>query len=155
MPVKKISYLVCSIGIVLLSVAGGQAQDDISKHAACDICGMDRQTYDYSRMLVEYADGMSSGTCSIHCAAIDLALNPGKVPNAIMVGDYRTKRLINADKAYWVIGGSRRGVMSIRGKWAFEEKGHAEDFMKDHGGNLGLLDEALQAAFEDMWEILR
>jgi hypothetical protein len=45
--------------------------------------------------------------------------------------------------------------MSIRGKWAFEEKGHAEDFMKDHGGNLGLLDEALQAAFEDMWEILR
>jgi hypothetical protein len=111
--------------------------------------------YDYSRMLVEYADGASSPTCSIHCAAIDLALNPGKAPKAIMVGDYRTKQLIDAQGAWWVIGGDRYGIMSIRGKWAFEEKGHAEEFIREHGGKIGSFDEALQAAFEDMWEILR
>ncbi len=128
---------------------------DIGKHPECSYCGMDRRAYDYSRMLTEYTDGAAAGTCSIHCAAIDLALNPGRVPRAIMVGDYRTKQLIDARHAYWVIGGDRYGVMSIRGKWAFAEKGAAEDFMKEHGGSVGGLDEALQAAFEDMYEILR
>jgi nitrous oxide reductase accessory protein NosL len=45
--------------------------------------------------------------------------------------------------------------MSIQGKWAFEERRGAEDFVKDHGGKVGSFDEALQAAFEDMYEILR
>jgi nitrous oxide reductase accessory protein NosL len=135
--------------------SGQTMMRDIHDHPKCKYCGMDRKAYDYSRMLVEYADGISAGTCSIHCAAIDLALNSDGVPKAIMVGDYRTKRLIDAGKSYWVIGGNRRGVMSIQGKWAFEEKGHAEDFMKENGGKLGSFDETLQAAFEDMWEILR
>lgn len=128
---------------------------DIQRHPECRYCGMYRQLYDYSRMLVAYADGSSAGTCSIHCTAIDLALNPGRIRKAIMAGDYRTKRLIDAEKAFWVIGGSRQGVMSIRGKWAFEEKEHAEDFIREHGGDPGSFDDALQAAFEDMWEILR
>jgi nitrous oxide reductase accessory protein NosL len=128
---------------------------DIQRHPECRYCGMYRQLYDYSRMLVEYTDGSSDGTCSIHCTAIDLALKPDRVPKAIMVGDYRTRRLINAEKAFWVIGGSRQGVMSIRGKWAFEDREHAEDFIREHGGHTGSFDGALQAAFEDMWEILR
>jgi len=82
-------------------------------------------------------------------------MNPERVPKAIMVGDYRTKKLIDAQGAYWVIGGSRSGVMSIQGKWAFEEKADAEDFIREHGGKTGSFDEALQAAFEDMYEILR
>lgn len=128
---------------------------DIRSHPACGYCGMDRRMYDYSRMLVEYADGTSTATCSIHCSAIDLALNPGKAPKAVMAGDYRTKQLVEAQRAWWVIGGDRYGVMSLRGKWAFAEKGHAEDYIKEHGGNLGSFDDALKAAFEDMWEILR
>jgi nitrous oxide reductase accessory protein NosL len=128
---------------------------DIKVHPGCKYCGMDRRMYDYSRMLVEYTDGTSGGTCSIHCAAIDLALNPDRVPKAVMVGDYRTKRLIPAEKSHWVIGGSRRGVMSIQGKWAFEGKADAEDFIREHGGKVGTFDKALKAAFEDMWEILR
>ncbi len=128
---------------------------DIKTHPECKYCGMDRRMYDYSRMLVEYTDGTSGGSCSIHCTAIDLAMNPGLVPKAIMVGDYRTRKLIDAQKAYWVIGGDRYGVMSIRGKWAFEKKADAEDFIREHSGKVGSFDEALQAAFEDMYEILR
>ena len=128
---------------------------DIKQHPGCTYCGMDRRMYNYSRMLVEYTDGTSGGTCSIHCTAIDLAMNPDRVPKAIMVGDYRTKQLIDARGAYWVIGGDRYGVMSIRGKWAFENKADAEDFIREHGGQVGSFDDALQASFEDMWEILR
>lgn len=128
---------------------------DIRDHPACRYCGMDRRLYDYSRMLVEYADGTSAPTCSIHCSAIDLALNPGKTLKAVMVGDYRTKQRIDAQRAWWVIGGDRYGVMSLRGKWAFADKGHAGEYIQEHGGNLGSFDDALNAAFEDMWEILR
>jgi nitrous oxide reductase accessory protein NosL len=128
---------------------------DIKAHPGCKYCGMDRRMYDYSRMLVEYTEGVSGGMCSIHCAAIDLAMNPDRILKNIMAGDYRTKKLIDAEKAYWVIGGSRRGVMSIQGKWAFEQKADAEDFIRENGGKIGSFDEALQAAFEDMWEILR
>jgi nitrous oxide reductase accessory protein NosL len=128
---------------------------DIQSHPSCRYCGMDRRMYDYSRMLVEYADGASEATCSIHCTAIDLALNPSKAPKSVMVGDYHTRQLIDAQRAWWVIGGDRYGVMSIRGKWAFAEKTHAEDYIKEHGGNLRGFNDALQAAFEDMWEILR
>jgi nitrous oxide reductase accessory protein NosL len=134
---------------------GQSGVTDIQNHPSCRYCGMDRRMYDYSRMIVEYGGGVQTGTCSIHCTAIDLALNPGKEPKALMVGDYRTKRLIDAGKSYWVIGGNRYGVMSIRGKWAFAEKEDAEEFIRDHGGKIGSFDEALQAAFEDMWEILR
>jgi len=128
---------------------------DIQSHPSCGYCGMDRRMYDYSRMLTEYADGSSAPTCSIHCAGIDLAMNTGKVPKAFMVGDYHTKQLVDAQRAWWVIGGDRYGVMSLRGKWAFAEKGDAEDYIREHGGNLGSFDDALKAAFEDMWEILR
>jgi len=135
--------------------AGQAGLTDIQMHPGCIYCGMDRRAYDYSRMLVEFADGAITATCSIHCAAIDLALNPGKAPKAVMAGDYRTKQLVEAQRAWWVIGGDRYGVMSLRGKWAFAEKGHAEDYIKEHGGNLGSFDDALKAVFEDMWEILR
>lgn len=40
-----------------------------------------------------------------------------------MVGDYNTKRLIDAEKAVWVIGGGKQGVMTKRAKWAFEKRG--------------------------------
>ena len=134
---------------------GHSGSTDIGKHPSCSYCGMDRRMYDYSRMLVEYVGGPETGTCSIHCAAIDLALNPDREPKAVMVGDYHTKQLIDAGRAYWVIGGDRYGVMSLRGKWAFAEKGDAEEFIREHGGKIGDFDQALQAAFEDMWEILR
>ncbi|MBI5639970.1 MAG: nitrous oxide reductase accessory protein NosL [Nitrospirae bacterium] len=129
--------------------------DDIARHPECIYCGMDRNKYWYSRMLVEYEDGRVVGTCSIHCTAIDFSVNPDRVPKAVMVGDYNTKKLINAEKALWVVGGTRQGVMSIRGKWAFGEKAAAENFVKENGGRQGSFDEAVKAAFEDMYEILR
>ena len=128
------------------------AHDDISQSPGCKYCGMDRQKFDFSRMLIEYEDGTSTGVCSLHCAAVELATNIDKTPKAIMVADFGTKNLIDAEKAYWVVGGSKPGVMSKRGKWAFEKKEAAEDFIKANGGTLTSFDDTVKAAYTDMYE---
>jgi copper chaperone NosL len=46
---------------------------DVEKHPSCTYCGMDREKFAQSRMVIEYDDGTSLGTCSLHCAAVDLA----------------------------------------------------------------------------------
>ncbi|MBI5847271.1 MAG: nitrous oxide reductase accessory protein NosL [Nitrospirae bacterium] len=130
-------------------------KSDLPAHSECNYCGMDRRKFDYSRMLLVRNDSGETGTCSIHCAAIDLALHYDNAPRFIGVGDYSTKKLINAQKAFWVVGGDRQGVMSIQGKWAFESRKEAEKFVKGNGGTISTFDCALRAAFEDMWEILR
>ena len=71
-----------------------QAQEDIQKHSSCKYCGMNRETFAHSRMLIEYDDASTVGTCSIHCVAVDLALNIDKTPKTVKVGDYNTKNLI-------------------------------------------------------------
>jgi nitrous oxide reductase accessory protein NosL len=129
-----------------------QAQEDIQKYASCKYCGMDRAKFAHSRMLIEYEDGASVGTCSIHCVAVDLSLNIDKTPKTIGVGDYNTKALIDAEKALWVIGGGKPGVMTKRAKWAFAEKGAAEAFVKENQGKVATFDEAMKATYEDMNE---
>ncbi|MBN2034197.1 MAG: nitrous oxide reductase accessory protein NosL [Deltaproteobacteria bacterium] len=132
-----------------------QAQEDTQKIASCKYCGMDRVKFAHSRMLVTYDDGSELGTCSIHCLAVDLALNIDKTPKTIEVGDYNTKNLIDAEKAFWVIGGNKPGVMTKRAKWAFETKSDAEAFVKAEGGNVATFDDAMKATYEDMNEDTR
>jgi nitrous oxide reductase accessory protein NosL len=149
---KKISILFFA-GLLVLSLANIlYAPEDTQKHTSCKYCGMDREKFAHSRMLIEYDEGSQVGTCSLHCTAIDLALNLDKTPKLFWVGDYGTRSLINAEKAFWVIGGGKPGVMTKRAKWAFAEKAAAEKFIKENGGTLGDFDAALKAAYEDIAE---
>ena len=53
---------------------------------------------------------------------------------------------------------AKLGVMTERGKWAFERKKDAEAFMRSNGGTLATFDEAIKAAYEDMyvdWKTIR
>jgi len=127
------------------------AQGDIQKHGTCSYCGMNREQFSHSRMLIVYDDGTEAGVCSVHCAAVDLALKLDKTPTSIQVGDMNTKKLIDAEKAFWVLGGDRPGVMTKRAKWAFESKADAEAFIKGHGGTVITFDEAIKASYEDMY----
>lgn len=137
--------------LLIFGVTGlAASQDDVAKHKSCKYCGMDREKFAHSRVLIEYGDGSSVGTCSIHCAALDLATSIDKIPASIRVGDYGTKKLVDAEKATWVIGGSKMGVMTKRAKWAFEDRSGAEAFTKENGGQLAGFDAALKATFEDM-----
>jgi len=125
-------------------------ENDIKEIPACKYCGMNRETFAHSRMLIEYDDGTIVGTCSLHCVSVDLALNLDKAPKAIQVGDYGTKGLINAETAFWVIGGSKSGVMTKNAKWAFANKADAEKFQREYGGRIAGFDEALEASYKDL-----
>jgi copper chaperone NosL len=146
---KKVSF-VLAIVFVLFSGLFCFAQEDIQNHPTCQHCGMDRLKFAHSRMLIEYDDGTTVGTCSIHCTVIDLESNKDKTPKTILVGDYYSKELVDAKTAFWVIGGTKPGVMTKRAKWAFQKKQDAEKFMAENGGDLANFDQALKAAQEDM-----
>lgn len=132
--------------------ASHTAQADIQKHPSCPYCGMDRQKFAYSRVYVEYYDGSTLGTCSIHCAAVDMAVNIDKAPVRIQVGDYNTRELIDAETAVWTIGGDKMGVMTRRAKWAFNTKGAAEAYIKEHGGEVTDFEAVMRATYEDMYQ---
>jgi nitrous oxide reductase accessory protein NosL len=110
-PIMLVATSLCLAAAIPLS-------DDIRKYPECKYCGMDREKFGFSRMLVRYNDGTEAPSCSIHCAAIDLALNSHKDVRAALVADYDTRALMDAEMAFWVLGGDKMGVMSIRGKCA-------------------------------------
>jgi hypothetical protein len=147
---KKLSMLMIVIICVVIT-AVAFAQDDIKKFPACKYCGMDREKFAHSRMLVEYEDGTSLGTCSLHCLAVELAIHIDKTPKTTLVGDYNSKTLIDAEKAFWVIGGSKMGVMTKRAKWAFGKKEDAEKFKTENGGDLASFEQVIKASYEDMY----
>jgi copper chaperone NosL len=148
---KKLLLIALMLSLSMCLVGVSLAQDDIKKHPSCKYCGMDREKFAYSRFYVEYEGGSTEGTCSIHCAAIDFALNIDKTPKTMSVGDYNTKKLVDAERAVWVIGGNKPGVMTRRAKWAFGNKPDAEKFIAENGGQLATFGQAFKASYEDMY----
>jgi len=120
--------------------------------ASCKYCGMDREKFAHSRMLIEYDDGTTTAVCSLRCAAVELISSIDRTPRAIQVGDYATRRLIDAEQAVWVIGGAKPGVMTRNPKWAFSGRDAAEAFVRDNGGRLATFDEAMTAASGDLYQ---
>jgi nitrous oxide reductase accessory protein NosL len=100
-------------------------------------------------MLIEYEDGHKAGTCSINCIAIDIEKNAAKKIISVKVADYRTNDLIDAKRAIWVMGGSKKGVMTKLPKWAFANKDAAQGFIKEYGGKIATYDIALAEASKD------
>lgn len=135
-----------------MMAARSAKSSDIDEFPHCPLCGMDRDKFGFSRVLLVYDDGSHYGTCSIHCAAIDLAININKSPLQILIADYNTHNMIDAEKAYWVIGGQKPGIMTKRAKWAFQQQADAEHFMKSFGGELAAFDQVLKATYEDMYQ---
>lgn len=148
---KLLAGLILTLALLIGMGALAFAADDIQKFPTCKYCGMDRQKFAHSRMLISYEDGSEFGSCSIHCAAVDLANSIDKTPKSLQVGDYGTNKLVDAEKAYWVIGGKKPGVMTKRAKWAFADKNAAEGYIKENEGKLAGFDEAMKASYEDMY----
>ena len=134
---------------VILIVAGNVAFADEN---SCHYCGMKKAMFGHSWVNIVREDGSVVGVCSVHCAAVDMALNIDKPAKEITVGDFNSKKQINAESAYWVIGGNKMGVMTTRAKWAFETKESADQFIKQNGGRPATFEEVMKATFEDMYE---
>lgn len=125
------------------------ADTKVEPPAECKKCGMDRTIFAHSRMVVTYTDGSTSGTCSINCVVADVK-ETKKAVKSFQVADYKTKKLTDARTAAWVIGGSKKGVMSAVAKWAFADKKGAEAFIKANGGKLATFDEALKMTEKEL-----
>jgi copper chaperone NosL len=128
------------------AVPAGETHNDIDQHRSCANCGMDRKAYGFSRMLVQYQDGTVAGACSLHCAVIELNANPGRTVTSLLVADRDSRALLAAEKAIWVMGGKKRGVMTELPTWAFQSKEGAEVFMRANGGKIVPWAEALATA---------
>ncbi len=147
---QKLVVVILALFLSGIAAIGAFAQDDIEHHRSCANCGMDRKAYGYSRIVVEYEDGSVVGTCSLHCAVIELDANQRRAVKSILVADRDSRALIAAEKAIWVMGGGKRGVMTQQPKWAFQSMAGAEAFMKANGGKIVTWAEALAAAREEL-----
>jgi hypothetical protein len=113
---------------------------------------MDRTKFAHSRMLIEYADNSVVGLCSLHCVAVELAKHQEKPVKSLKVADYKTKMLIDARTAIWVMGGAKKGVMTFVPKWAFLQKEDAQAFVQENGGEVITFDAAMKAANAELAE---
>ena len=147
MPIRKFFLPFC-LCVLIFGLSGFAAAEDRS----CSYCGMYKSKFEHSWVIIEHADNTLVNVCSIHCAAIDMALHTDKNIRKITVGDYDAKTPIDAERAYWVIGGDIMGVMTARAKWAFETKDGADNFIKKHGGRIANFREVIKTAFEDMYQ---
>ena len=148
---KKILITLLLAVACLYTLAVAVELPDVQQHAACAYCRMDRQKFAHSRMVIDYDNGSSTGLCSLHCAALDLANQLDKMPLAILVADYNTKQLLNAEEAIWVLGGNKKGVMTMRAKWAFLKQADANEFTTANDGEIVAFEGAVKAAYEDMY----
>lgn len=148
---KTFCYLTLPIALfaLLLCFDHGSASDAVE---SCLHCGMKKNQYAHSWVVIEHDDGSREEVCSIHCAAIDMAIHVDRNVTRITAGDYNGFKQIDAEKAFWVIGGDRPGVMTKRAKWAFETKADADRFIMAHGGQRATFGEVMRAAFDDMYE---
>ncbi len=152
----RIYFLLLVAGILMsVPTVALSSGNDIAQIPTCSICGMDRHKFSHSRMLLHFEDGSKFGACSLHCAALEMAYDPGKVPARIMVGDFNSRKLIDAEKAAWVLGGSKMGVMTQNAKWAFAAETEAKQYIAQHGGRIVSFEKALSAAYADMYEDTR
>jgi len=149
---RLFSMLALGIFLSVTPAALAASPADVAQSPSCRYCGMDREKFSHSRMLVTYEDGSAAATCSLHCAAVELANTIDKVPAMVSVADYDSKELIDAESAVWVLGGSRKGVMTAQAKWAFASREAAEKFIKGNGGRIVTFDEAIKASYDDMYQ---
>lgn len=148
---RRIVPGVVFVAAVLLGGGAAAAEKDVAKIPSCQYCGMDREKFGATRMLIEYENGTAIGTCSIHCAAVDLAQSFGKAIRALKVADYRSGSLIDAEKAVWVVGAGVPGVMAAKSRVAFAGRAEAEAFRKEKGGEIADFNAAITSTYCDMW----
>lgn len=149
---KRLLLLI--FGFLLMTVSSTLAAPpvDVTTAPLCHQCSMSRDKFAHSRMLIEFEDGSSIATCSLHCAAVELALTIDRMPVKVSVADYNSKALLDVDQAVWVVGGSQKGVMTGKAKWAFADRNAAMKFIQAHGGSIATFDEAIKAAYDDMYQ---
>ncbi|MGB4064637.1 MAG: nitrous oxide reductase accessory protein NosL [Azonexus sp.] len=129
-------------------------ENEFEKYPKCPYCGMDRKEHHRARMLVQYADDLSDGVCSIHCLSLSLGVNVDREPKNIWGPDYgatiEPRPLVPVDNLIYLIGADLKHAMTKRSKHSFASLSTAKEFQAKHGGSLGNFNDALRESYLDM-----
>lgn len=105
-------------------------KDELIKYPRCRYCGMYREKFSHTRMLIAFDDQSVDVTCSLRCAALSLTLYFRNGPKEFYVGDFGSdepvKPLIRAETAHFVIDPSKPGTMTKVSKAAYSDRTKAE-----------------------------
>lgn len=135
---------------LLFACSTAGAIEVIESPKECKQCRMDRATFAQSRVLITYADGTTSGVCSLRCAVEETRQNKDKQVKLFYVADYTTRELIDARGATWVVGGRKEGGMNSPAKWAFARNEDTESFVRENGGEINTFDQVLLLANQEV-----
>jgi copper chaperone NosL len=108
----------------------------------CTICGMWIDQNEHTHHEAVLTNGEIEYFCSFACAAKYIRMN-GDRTRTVMVADFLTKKLIDAEHAYYVEGSDVPGVMSYISLIAFETRERAAAFQAEHGGEIVTFAQAL------------
>jgi len=114
--------------------------------AFCPECGMALPMF-YKTNHSAHVNGKTKQYCSIHCVIEDM--KKGSKLTDIKVVDTNSLQFIDAVKAFYVVGSSKKGTMSRVSKYAFSSKADADAFVKANGGKVVDFKGALEAAKAD------
>ena len=113
--------------------------------AYCPICGMSLKQYYKTSHGAILEDGTATQYCSIRCLAADWSRIEHRVKK-VVVTDVKSEKLIDAKRAFYVIGSKVPGTMSAISKLAFENENDATAFAKENGGEVAMFDVAFAKA---------
>ena len=115
----------------------------------CNVCAMHLVKYYKTSFAVEYKNGHKEQYCSFHCFAEVYKNYSSKIKNTQVV-DTNSLKLIDAKKAFYIVGSSKEGTMSPLSIYAFSSKDEALKFKSEFTGELKNFDEALKIANENL-----
>ncbi|NPA59028.1 MAG: hypothetical protein GXO30_00965 [Epsilonproteobacteria bacterium] len=110
----------------------------------CPSCGMTLPMF-YKTNHSATLNGKTKQFCSLHCL-IETNLNNHNTLKNIKVVDVTSLKFIDAHKATYVVGSSKKGTMTMNSKYAFAHKTDAEAFAKKFGGKVMSFKEAYAIA---------
>lgn len=111
----------------------------------CDNCGMDRNKWARTRFEFQSSKG-TFHTCSINCLAV-MGIKIKEEPKNVKVAEYfHPERMLDAEKAFFVVGSTAPGTMSPISKIAFSSKEDAERHAAKYGGTVADFTGAMNAA---------
>jgi len=112
----------------------------------CPECGMTLPMF-FKTNHAATVNGTLKQYCSLHCVVEDS--KKGSKLTDIKVVDVSSLKFIDANKAFYVVGSSKKGTMSMVSKYAFANKADAEAFAKANGGKVMDYSAAYKAAESD------
>ncbi len=114
----------------------------------CPTCGMTLPMF-YKTNHAATHKGHTEQYCSIHCLAEENVKNNANLTD-VKVVDVTSLKFIDASKATYVVGSSKKGTMTMKSKYAFANKAEADKFAKKFGGDVVNYDAAYKAALKGL-----